>query len=331
MNRPQVLPQTAGRAMSAGHAALLAAPPAHDDADELAAGLQAASARIASRYLYDPLGCRLFELITALPEYYPTRTEQSVLEDHADEIAAAVGRCQAVIDLGAGNCAKAGVLLKALHPRHYVAVDISPDFVRQSLTKLRKDFYSIRLTAVGADLRQEFLLPQAVPKAGRLFFYPGSSIGNFEPEAAPDFLRRIRGMCSPGDGLLIGIDLVKEKSILDAAYNDALGLTAAFNLNVLNHVNALLGSDFDTREWRHRAFYNCARGRIEMHLQAMANVSVGWPGGGRNFLTGESIHTENSYKYRLSDFEALLVRAGFTPVQAWTDPQEWFGVCLARA
>lgn len=300
-------------------------------AAELAAGLLAAAASIAPKYLYDALGCRLFELITLLPEYYPTRTERGLLERHAADIARAAGGCNTLVDLGAGNCAKARLLLPNLRPRDYVAVDVSAEFVRHALIGLRGDFPDVRMTAVGTDITDDFALPAGVAQAGRLFFYPGSSIGNFEPDTARTLLGRIRRMSAEGGGLLIGIDLVKDKSVLDAAYDDALGVTAAFNRNVLNHVNVLLGSDFDPRRWRHRALYNCARGRMEMHLQALADVDVAWPGGGRRFVAGECIHTENSYKYRLADFEALLTQAGFSPVRTWTDESRWFAVCLARA
>lgn len=301
------------------------------DAAELAAGLLAAAAGIAPKYLYDALGCRLFELITLLPEYYPARIERGLLESHAEDIAQAAGGCNTLVDLGAGNCAKARLLLPHLRPRDYVAVDVSAEFVRRALVGLRGDFPELRATAVGTDIAGDFALPAGAAQAGRLFFYPGSSIGNFEPEAARALLCRLRRMSGEGGGLLVGIDLIKDKPVLDAAYDDALGVTAAFNRNVLNHVNVLLGSDFDTRRWHHRARYNCARGRMEMHLQALADIDVAWPGGGRRFAAGECIHTENSYKYRLADFEALLAQAGFAPVRTWTDERRWFAVCLARA
>lgn len=298
-------------------------------AAELKAGLLAGAACIAPKYLYDALGCRLFELITLLPEYYPTRTEFGLLERHAADIAAAAGRCGSLVDLGAGNCAKARLLLPALRPRDYVAVDVSAEFVRHALGGLRGEFPEVRMTAVGTDITDDFALPATVAAAGRLFFYPGSSIGNFEPAAAAALLARIRGMSAAGGALLIGIDLVKDESVLVAAYDDALGVTAAFNLNVLNHVNALLGSDFDPRRWRHRAVYDGARARMEMHLEARTDVDVRWPGGVRRFAAGERIHTESSYKYRLADFAALLRQAGYAPLQTWTDANEWFAVCLA--
>ncbi len=304
------------------------APAANDAAAELAGGLLAPAARIPSKYLYDSLGSRLFELITQLPEYYLTRTECALLGRNARAIAEAAGS-RALIDLGAGNCAKSRLLLPALRPAEYVAVDISTEFVDRALAALRLDFPGLRMRSVDADLTQD-LDDADLPEAQRLFFFPGSSIGNFDPDAAEAFARRLRHHCRDGDGLLIGVDLVKELAALDAAYNDALGITAAFNRNVLNHVNAVLGSDFDTRQWRHHAFYNCARSRMEMHLLAETSIDVAWPGGARRFLPGEGIHTESSYKYRLDDFRALLFRAGFGSVRHWTDEDGWFAVCLAR-
>lgn len=299
-------------------------------AAELLCGLQSPLPRIPPKFLYDALGCRLFELITALPEYYVARTEHDLLARNAEAIAEAAGVGGTLIDLGAGNCAKARTLLPALHPSAYVAVDVSTEFVDLALATIGRDFPGLRTRAVRADLADDFDVPD-LPAARRLFFYSGSSIGNFDPEAALALLARLRRHCADGGALLIGVDLIKELPVLDAAYNDALGITAAFNRNVLNHVNAVLGSDFDTREWRHHAFYNCARSRIEMHLVAEAEVTVSWPDGSRRFLAGESIHTESSYKYRLEDFRALLARAGFASVRHWTDERGWFAVCLAHA
>ncbi|MDD5249481.1 MAG: L-histidine N(alpha)-methyltransferase [Rhodocyclaceae bacterium] len=296
---------------------------------ELVEGLCAAQAEVAPKYLYDDLGCCLFELITRLPEYYPTCTELTLMTNNADDIMATVGTGATLIDLGAGNCRKARLLFPKLLPRQYVAIDISTDFVRQALCAMQAEFPDIDMFAVGADLSQRIDLPAAVNGARRTFFYPGSSIGNFDPDAALALLARIREHCRQRGGLLVGIDLVKDAQTLHAAYNDALGLTAAFNRNVLNHVNALIGSDFRLCEWRHRAFYDPRRGRVEMHLEAAADITVSWPGGRRRFAAGDSIHTENSYKYRLDDFKALLAQAGFGDVRAWTDERQWFAVCYA--
>jgi len=288
-----------------------------------------AHASISPKYFYDTLGCRLFELITLLPEYYPTRTERAVMTEHAGAIAAAVGQGGTLIDLGAGNCEKAAALFDSLRPRQYVALDISSEFLNNAVAALRKKFPAIDMCAVGADLSREFELPAAVHHQARTFFYPGSSIGNFDPPEALALLSRIRHLCHSPGGLLIGIDLVKDSATLEAAYDDELGVTAAFNLNLLKHVNRLLESDFQPREWRHRARYASAHSRIEMYLEASRDLTVSWPGGERAFAAGERIHTESSYKYRLGEFETLLERAGFSATQSWTDARRGFAVCYA--
>lgn len=291
--------------------------------------LLTAHACIASKYFYDTLGSRLFELITLLPEYYPTRIEQALLERHADAIARSLGSDAVLVDLGAGNCEKARRLIPALQPRQYVAVDISTEFLESALRELQQAFPGIDMLAVGADLSVDLVLPAPVHAASRVFFYPGSSIGNFDAEDAVALLSRIRRLCADSGGLLIGVDLVKDHAILEAAYDDGLGITAAFNRNALNHVNRLIGSDFYPRDWKHRAIYNHAQSRIEMHLEAVRDNTVHWPGGGRRFAVGERIHTENSYKYRLEDFKAMLNQAGFSEIRTWTDDRQWFAVCYA--
>ncbi len=298
---------------------------------ELQAGLAAPAASIAPKFLYDALGCKLFEAICELPEYYPTRTEAAIFERHGAEMARAIGPGATMIDLGAGNCAKAASLFPLLHPAQYVAVDISYDFLRDALDRLRQRFPHIEMSGLGLDFSNALALPGQVSPEKRLFFYPGSSIGNFTPTEAGAFLRRLRAECGNDGALLIGIDLVKDSAILDAAYDDALGVTAAFNLNLLNHVNVLAGADFNIGDWRHRGFYNEDEGRIEMHLEAGADVTVRWHGGERRFARGERIHTENSYKYRQAAAVGLLEQAGFGAARVWTDPAGWFAVIHARA
>jgi dimethylhistidine N-methyltransferase len=307
------------------------APVQDDAAAELADGLGARQAGISPKFLYDSLGSTLFEAICALPEYYPTRTEAGLFERFGKEIARACGVGTTLIDLGAGNCAKAASLFPRLCPARYVAVDISADFVADALARLRGRFPRIAMEALGLDFSNGLVLPDSVPSERRLFFYPGSSLGNFTPPEASAFLRRLRKACGPDGGLLIGIDLVKDKATLDAAYDDALGVTAAFNLNILRHVNRLLGADFDVRGWRHVAFYNEALGRVEMHLEAHTPQRVRWPGGGRDFAAGERIHTENSYKYRQADAIALLEQAGFEATRVWLDARCPFAVIHAQA
>jgi dimethylhistidine N-methyltransferase len=298
---------------------------------ELSEGLLAPHAYTSPKYLYDALGSKLFEALCELPEYYPTRTESAILDEHLSGIARSIGRGTTMIDLGAGNCTKAARLFSSLQPAQYVAVDISVDFLKESVERLRRRFPQIEMTAVGMDFSSELELPEQVRRRRRLFFYPGSSIGNFTPEQAAAFLGRVRDACHPDGGLLIGIDLVKDTGILNAAYDDSLGLTGAFNLNLLYHLNHLLGANFDARDWRHRSFFNERQSRIEMHLEARRNVDVVWSEGRRLFFEGQRIHTESSYKYTPESFMLLLQRAGFGEVRAWMDERGWFMVCHARA
>jgi L-histidine Nalpha-methyltransferase len=298
--------------------------------DELAAGLTAALPAIAPKYFYDALGSRLFDAITELAEYYPPRTEATIMAAHAAEIAACVGTGRTLVDLGAGNCEKAGRLFATLQPRRYVAVDISVDHLRSALRCLQREHPQMDMLGVGLDFSQALVLPPEAGDSPRTLFYPGSSIGNFTPDAAAAFLRRARSS-SPGGNLLIGVDLVKDRSTLEAAYNDALGVTAAFNLNVLLHVNRLIGGDFDLRDWRHAALFNEAESRIEMYLEARRDLDVRWPGGERHFAGGQRIHTENSYKYSAEAFDALLRAAGFLQTRHWTDARGWFAVFCASA
>ena len=297
---------------------------------EISAGLLARDAWTSPKYLYDALGSKLFEAICALPEYYPTRTEVAIFARHGAEIAHAVGPGSTLIDLGAGNCAKAASLFPLLHPAQYVAVDISYEFLSESLSRLQQRFPHIEMTGLGLDFSSRLDLPGSVREARRLFFYPGSSIGNFAPEQATAFLRRLRANADGDGGLLIGVDLIKDDAILDAAYDDALGVTAAFNLNMLRHVNGLIGADFDVRAWQHHGFFNADERRVEMHLEARSEQLVHWQGGQRRFAKGERIHTEDSYKYTRATFVGLLEQAGFSTVQVWTDPQQWFAVIYAR-
>lgn len=300
-------------------------------AREIAAGLVRSRARISPKYFYDARGSLLFEQITHLPEYYPTRIEREIMAAHAVDLAAKVGPGGTVIELGAGNCAKARRLFELIRPSRFVGVDISIEFLHAAIATLRADFPGLDACAVAADLSADLVLPADIAPTRRLVFYPGSSIGNFDPPEALALLSRIRRLLDGDEGtLLLSVDLHKDVDILEAAYNDIGGVTAAFNLNLLNHVNRLLGSDFDPRQWRHRAFFNANDSRIEMHLAAVQATRVRWPGGLRRFAGGETIHTENSYKYRLGDVVDLLARAGFQRTDAWTDARDWFAVMLAR-
>ncbi|MES2315862.1 MAG: L-histidine N(alpha)-methyltransferase [Pseudomonadota bacterium] len=300
-------------------------------AAELAAGLSAQDAAMSPKFLYDALGSKLFEAICELPEYYPTRTEAAIMAQHGADIARAAGPGTTLIDLGAGNCAKAAALFPLLHPAQYVAIDISYDFLRDAIGRLQQRFPHIEMAGLGQDFSAALDLPVVVRPQKRLFFYPGSSIGNFGPDQARAFLRRLRLQCDTDGGLLIGFDLVKDAALLDAAYDDELGVTAAFNLNILRHVNHLIGADFQVSQWRHCGFFNAEESRIEMHLEAREAVTVNWQGGARSFRAGQRIHTENSYKYRQAGAVGLLEQSGFAAAKVWTDPDSWFAVIYARA
>jgi dimethylhistidine N-methyltransferase len=299
---------------------------------ELAAGLLQPQARIAPKYFYDGLGSTLFEAICQLDEYYPTRTEAAIFARHAEDIARAAGQGATMIDLGAGNCAKAASLFEALRPLAYVPVDISVDFMLEAVAALRKRHPALAIHPVGIDFSEMLSFPAAVQEMGpKLFFYPGSSLGNFTPLQAAQFLQRLRAACGDtADGVLIGVDLVKDAECLQAAYDDPLGVTAAFNLNVLRHANRILEADFDPRDWKHVAFFNAAQSRIEMHLKAARDTVVSWPHGARHFGAGETIHTENSYKFTRRGIIGLLAQAGFGDPTCWTDAGETFLVCHAR-
>lgn len=297
---------------------------------EIVQGLMQTPAAVSPKYFYDAKGSALFEDITRLPEYYPTRTEQAIMSEHAPAIAQTIGTHCTVIELGAGNCQKARALCELIQPIGYVAVDISEAFLQDAVAGMRLAFPNLAIHALAVDLTASVELPASLPTQRRLVFYPGSSIGNFDPPQAQALLSRMRALLQDDGALLIGVDLVKDSAVLHAAYDDAAGITADFNLNVLNHLNRLIGSDFDVTQWQHLALFNAEQSRIEMHLQARVDLVVRWPGASRAFARGERIHTENSYKYRVDDFINLLHRAGLPHTQVWTDEKRWFAVLLAR-
>lgn len=297
---------------------------------ELREGLLARHAHIDPKFLYDALGSALFTAITQLPEYYPTRCESEIFQRHGADIARHVGPVLSMIDLGAGDCVKAERLFPSLRPRHYVPIDISADYLQAAVRRLQLSYPDLRITPIGQDFTHALALPGSVPAEQRLFFYPGSSIGNLSPEDAHAMLQRIREQCA-GGGLLVGVDRVKPKQVLEPAYDDALHLTAAFNLNLLRHVNSVLDADFDVDDWRHVALFNSADSRIEMHLEAQRAVRVAWPGGARAFSAGERIHTENSYKFTPAAFADLLQSAGYRDIAHWSDSRGWFSIFSARA
>jgi dimethylhistidine N-methyltransferase len=306
---------------------------AHDERQAALADLMRTPARASPKYFYDQLGSHLFDAITELPEYYPTRTEAAIFGEQGAAMAREIGAAATFIDLGAGNCAKAARLLPLLDPRRYVAVDISADYLQAALRALQREHPALDIMGVGMDFSRSPRLPAGVldRAADRpVFFYPGSSIGNFAPDEAESFLAGLHAQAA-GGGLLIGVDLVKRVDVLEAAYDDALGVTAAFNLNLLRNLNRALGTDFAPREWQHVAFFNTEASRIEMHLQARQALRVRWPEGERRFEAGERLHTENSYKYTVAGFAALLERAGFRAARCWRAPDDAFAVFWARA
>ena len=301
-------------------------------AAEAAAGLLATPAHASPKFFYDALGSRIFEVITALDEYYPTRTEAAIFAAHGAAIARAAleitGPAPVLVDLGAGSCAKAARLFGTVQPRRYVAVDISVDFVHEALLQLQREHPGVDMVGVGQDFSMRLQLPAGLVNGPALVFYPGSSIGNFTPDEALRLLREAREL-SAGGALLVGVDMVKPTSVLEAAYDDPLGVTAAFNLNLLRHLNRLLGADFSPRDWRHVALFNAEASRIEMHLEARHSQHVRWTGGERRFLAGERVHTENAYKWTPASFAALLRDAGCRSTRHWQDEQGWFSVFLA--
>jgi dimethylhistidine N-methyltransferase len=293
------------------------------------AGLSRAPKELPCKFFYDERGSKLFDDICALEEYYPTRTELGVLEANAERIAALIGENCQLVEFGSGSSVKIRILLDALKSvAAYTPVDISREHLIRSSQDLARDFPDIEVIAVCADYTRPFTVPRprGTPDARRVVFFPGSTIGNFTPDAALDFLAGTAKVSGPGGGLLIGVDLKKDPKILEAAYNDREGVTAAFDLNLLLRINRELGADFDLSSWRHRAHYATATGRVEMHLVSQRRQTVHLDGSSFAFDAGETIHTENSYKYGLDEFRALASRAGFTPVEAWTDPNSLFSV-----
>jgi dimethylhistidine N-methyltransferase len=301
---------------------------------EVLAGLSASPKRLSPKFFYDQRGSRLFDAITELPEYYPTRTEIGILAEHGAEIAEYLGPGQVLVELGSGSSIKIQTLLQALAPAVYVPVDISREHLLESAKSLALRFPELRIQAVCADYSAVFRLPLE-PDWGRpAAFFPGSSIGNFEPAAAVRLLKRVARVLGPGGRLLIGVDLLKEREVLEAAYNDREGVTAAFDLNLLARINRELGADFELSAFDHRAWFNPVPdpaapdglGRVEMHLFSRRAQEV-WVDGHRfAFAEGESIHTESSYKYDIGSFGRLAAEAGFEIERVWTDAARRFSV-----
>ena len=296
-------------------------------ARDVIAGLTARPKRLSPKYFYDQAGAQLFEDITALPEYYLTRCELEVLRERAPEMARFFPAGSALIEFGSGSSKKVRILLEAAPTiAAYIPVDISSEMLVQEAEELRRDYPRLAVLPVEADFTQPFSLPAQAADMAHTGFFPGSTIGNFEPHEACAFLRHAGRMLGRGAALIIGVDLVKDAKILNAAYNDAAGLTAKFNLNLLARINRELDGDFDLASFDHHAFYNRERHRIEMHLVSKKRQKVSVAGRVIEFRAGEAIHTENSYKYTLEYFTALARGSGWTPVAAWSDAGANFSI-----
>ena len=296
-------------------------------------GLARPAKTLPCKYLYDEQGARLFEAICELEEYYPTRTEVAILRRHIGEISRLLGRGCHVVDLGSGSGHKTRLLLEHLDwPASCAPVDVAGPQLVQSSAGLARAFPGLEVRPICADYTNGFHLPHLPADSERIVvFFPGSTIGNFEPQEARAFLRRLMCVCGPRVGVLLGVDLKKDPRVLHAAYNDAAGVTARFNLNLLARVNRELDADFDLAAFRHQALYNQRAGRIEMHLVSRCAQRVAIGAERFSFACGESIVTEHSYKYTLAQFHRLAAQAGFGLVRCWTDPAQWFSVNYFKA
>jgi L-histidine N-alpha-methyltransferase len=316
----------------AGFAFYDLAPGEENFRDAVVAGLSRAPKSLPCKFFYDARGSALFEAICEVPEYYLTRAEMAILETYAGTIAGRIGPHCRLIELGSGASRKVRLLLTALEaPLAYVPVDISREFLRSAAAGIAADFPELQISAVCADYTRPFELPDLRGPAGkRVGFFPGSTIGNFEPEAVVAFLAHCGRLLGPGAEMLIGVDVKKDKRILDAAYNDAAGLNAAFNLNLLHRISKELDSDIAIDDFAHVAFYNRDEGRVELYIQSTKAQSAVIAGHRFSFAAGEMIHTENSYKYAIPEFRALAARAGFTALDTWTDRDGMFSVHYFR-
>jgi dimethylhistidine N-methyltransferase len=310
------------------------APVFHDHAagedsflDAVLEGLSRPQPAIPCRFLYDERGSALFDRICELDEYYPTRTETAILARRGRDIAALMGPEAQLIELGSGSSVKVRILLKAMErPAAYVAVDISREHLRRAAAALAADFPAVEVIAVCADYADGFPLPRTGAAGRRVAFFPGSTIGNLEPAEAQAFLRGWARRLGPDAAMVVGVDLKKDPQVLEAAYDDREGVTAAFSLNVLARANAELGADFDLGGFVHQARYDAEKGRVEIHLRSLKDQTAHVHGRSFRFAAGDRIHVEHSYKYALGEFQDLARRAGFRPGEAFTDPDGLFSV-----
>ncbi|MGI4732666.1 MAG: L-histidine N(alpha)-methyltransferase [Janthinobacterium lividum] len=298
---------------------------------DVLAGLERRPRAIPARWFYDRRGSELFEAITALPEYYPTRTEAAILGSIGAELAALVGPGRAVVEFGSGSSAKTPLLLRAVAPSAYVPIDISGEFLRASTRALCAEFPELLVLPMEADFMRPLDLPRTIADVPKLGFFPGSTIGNMAPLAAIDLLRAMRASLGEGAMLLIGMDRIKGEDVLVPAYDDAAGVTAAFNMNLLARINRELAGTVPVDAFRHRAIWNDDRARIEMHLEASRDADFTVDGRPFTMAAGDTIHTENSHKYGSRDARILLRGGGWTPIHQWTDADDRFAVILAEA
>lgn len=305
-------------------------PPADDIAREVLAGLQQPRPGLHPKFLYDERGSRLFEAITRQPEYYPTATEKALLEARAPELAERVPPDILMAEPGAGNCEKARLLLEHWQPRGYMPIEISRDELLRASRELARDFPQLAIHAVCADYTRPIVWPDETPPP-RMVFFPGSTLGNFEPDERGPFLQRLRELAGDGGSLLLGADLHKDSTVLNAAYNDAAGYTAVFNLNMLHHLNRVLDAGFEPDAFEHQAFYNEEARRVEMHLRCHRDQTLRINGETVTLREGSTIHTENSYKFTRPELEELLHQAGFALDSWWEDTDKAFSLCLAQA
>ena len=296
--------------------------------DEVLAGLTLPQKALPPKYFYDEPGCALFEAICELPEYYPTRTETAMMHAHAQDMARRLGPDCALIEYGSGSSRKTRILIDALAPVAYLPIDIAAEQLRVSAAGLARSFPGVAVVAVCADYSRRFDIPalNGIDARRRVIYFPGSTIGNFTRPEAASFLENAQEVAGPGGGMLIGVDLKKDPARLRAAYNDAQGVTARFNLNLLARINRELGANFDLAAFRHEAFYNAGPGRIEMHLVSEREQQVSVRGRAIRFRSGETIHTENSYKYSVPEFQDLARAAGFAPAECWVDSERLFAI-----
>jgi L-histidine Nalpha-methyltransferase len=300
--------------------------PADSFREDVIAGLSLPQKAISPKYFYDARGSRLFEAICRLKEYYPTRAECALTRGHIGEIARFARQRSTLIEYGSGESVKSRLLIEALRPGAYIPVDISQDALRRAAAKLRHLFSWLDIFPVHGDFSRPLKIPVAQARGRRVVYFPGSTIGNLTPEEAHAFLRMTRGQVGPKGAMLVGVDLRKDANVLHAAYNDAKGVTASFNLNLLARINRELGADFKPRRFRHYAFYNPTLGRVEMHLVSLSSQTVNVGDHRFSFDAGESIHTENSYKYSIFGFRAVAKSAGFRGEKVWLDPKGRFAL-----